>query len=382
MRHHVGNISIFKPENSPFWTAYYRDDAGSQKKKSLKTRNLKVAKERARQIDRMLQDGTVGRLDTLRRNRAVTVGEVIQRFMGELPDGPKGEGAAWSPTTIRSTASLIKRLREAWGDRPVAQVRHADLLEFLGTHTHTEAKSSYNRYRAVLRGLFRFAVEAEYIAKNPADELVFRKQPQKSPKALTDQEYTAIFQHLPEYAQIIVQILVDTGIRRSQLFRLEWGDVDTINRTLKIRNPKDGEMSLPILKKTADLLDSLRPGRTFKRAIGKNFTLIEWPDDRDSSACVVPEIDIKKSLYKASAMARLGKDRRVTIHMMRHTWATRLRRAGVALDRIQELGGWDSYEMVLRYADVPDDLRNAMDRLDQFSSGNNTDPKLTVVSQG
>jgi hypothetical protein len=44
MRHHVGNISIFKPENSPFWTAYYRDDAGSQKKKSLKTRNLKVAK--------------------------------------------------------------------------------------------------------------------------------------------------------------------------------------------------------------------------------------------------------------------------------------------------------------------------------------------------
>jgi integrase len=261
-------------------------------------------------------------------------------------------------------------------------VRHADLLEFLGTHTHTEAKSSYNRYRAVLRGLFRFAVEAEYIAKNPADELVFRKQPQKSPKALTDQEYTAIFQHLPEYAQIIVQILVDTGIRRSQLFRLEWGDVDTINRTLKIRNPKDGEMSLPILKKTADLLDSLRPGRTFKRAIGKNFTLIEWPDDRDSSACVVPEIDIKKSLYKASAMARLGKDRRVTIHMMRHTWATRLRRAGVALDRIQELGGWDSYEMVLRYADVPDDLRNAMDRLDQFSSGNNTDPKLTVVSQG
>ena len=67
-----------------------------------------------------------------------------------------------------------------------------------------------------------------------------------------------------------MQILVDTGIRRSQLFRLEWGDVDTVNRTLRIRSPKDGEdMSLPILEKTARLFDSLRPGRSFKRRRGK-----------------------------------------------------------------------------------------------------------------
>ncbi len=95
---------------------------------------------------------------------------------------------------------------------------------------------------------------------------------------------------------------------------------------------------------------------------------------------MIPEVDIKKSLYKASEDAKLGLDRLVTLHMMRHTWATRLRRAGVELDRIKELGGWDSYEMVLRYADVPDDLRNAMETLEQFSSSDVTLP-LTVVSQ-
>jgi hypothetical protein len=38
------------------------------------------------------------------------------------------------------------------------------------------------------------------------------------------------------------------------------------------------------------------------------------------------------------------------------------------LDRIKELGGWDSYEMVLRFAYVPDDLRQTMNSLEQFSS--------------
>ena len=370
-RYHVGNISIFKQGGSPFWTAYYRDNTGQQRKKTLKTRNLKVARERARTIDRLLQDGDEGRLDALRRNRAVTVGEVIERFMGEREGGPRGPGADWAETTRRSMQPLIDKLKKVWGDRSVITLRHADLLEFLGTHTHTKSQAAYNRYRAVLRGIFRFASEAEYIARSPAEKLVFRKPPKHAPKALTDEEYQAVYARLPDYAQIIVQILVETGLRRSQLFRLEWRDVDTVNRQLTIRDPKDKEdMVLPLLQRTVDLLESLRKGSQWKRKVGvRGYRILEWPDDSDPTATVIPFIDIKKSLHGAAKDAGLGEGRTVTPHMLRHTWATRLRRAGVPLDRIHELGGWDSYEMVLRYADVPEDLRDAMDHLEQFPSG-------------
>ncbi|MBI3919120.1 MAG: tyrosine-type recombinase/integrase [Betaproteobacteria bacterium] len=35
---------------------------------------------------------------------------------------------------------------------------------------------------------------------------------------------------------------------------------------------------------------------------------------------------------------------------MRHTWASRLAQKGVPLADIQEMGGWETYAMVKRYA--------------------------------
>ena len=169
-----------------------------------------------------------------------------------------------------------------------------------------------------------------------------------------------------------MQLLVDTGLRRSQLFRLEWRDVDTTSRKLAIRNPKDSEdMVLPIPQRTADLLDSLRGGNEFRRYIAntKGYNPLYWPGDKSPTNAVIPFIDIKKQLHKAAKEAGLGEGRTVTSHMLRHTWATRHRRAGTPLDRLMELGGWDSCEMMLRYADVPQDLHDSTDRLEQFPIG-------------
>jgi len=240
-RYYEGKVSIFKQSGSPYWTAYYRDSTGHQRKKTLKTKNLKVAKQRARQLNKLLEAGDNGRLEALKRNRSVTVGEVIEQFMDEQDDGPKGPGADWAPPTKASTKPLLDKMNEQWGERSIVQIRHTDILTFLGTHTSTTQQSSWNRYRATIRGLFKFAVEAEYIPSNPAEKLKYEKVPKRTPKALTDDEYLAVFKRLPDYCQVMFQILVDTGLRRSQLFRLEWRDVISDRRELVIRSTKDSE---------------------------------------------------------------------------------------------------------------------------------------------
>ena len=369
-RYYEGEVSIFKQSGSPYWTAYYRDSTGRQRKKTLKTKNLKVAKQRARQLNKLLEAGDNGRLEALKRNRSVTVGEVIEQFMGEQDDGPKGPGADWAPPTKASTKPLLDKMNEQWGEHSIAQIRHTDILTFLGTHTSTTQQSSWNRYRATIRGLFKFAVEAEYIPSNPAEKLKYEKVPKRTPKALTDDEYLAVFKRLPDYCQVMFQILVDTGLRRSQLFRLEWRDVISDRRELVIRSSKDSEdRVLPIPPRTAELLDSMRGGSTFKIVRGKIEQEISWPNDSIPTNNIIPFMSVTKSLQKAANAANLGEGRTVTLHMLRHTWATRHRRAGTGLDRLMELGGWDSYEMVLRYADVPPDLPERTDALEQFPLG-------------
>ena len=49
-------------------------------------------------------------------------------------------------------------------------------------------------------------------------------------------------------------------------------------------------------------------------------------------------------------LKRAGIDRHVRGHDLRHTWASHLAMKGVPLAVIQELGGWESYAMVRRYA--------------------------------
>ena len=51
---------------------------------------------------------------------------------------------------------------------------------------------------------------------------------------------------------------------------------------------------------------------------------------------------------------------------LRHTWASWHVMSGTSLQELMELGGWKSYEMVLRYAHLaPEHLSNATARIER-----------------
>jgi site-specific recombinase XerD len=56
----------------------------------------------------------------------------------------------------------------------------------------------------------------------------------------------------------------------------------------------------------------------------------------------------------------------VTIHTLRHAFASRLAMAGVDLRTIQELGGWSNLEMVQRYSHLsPSHKAEAVEKIAQ-----------------
>ena len=56
-------------------------------------------------------------------------------------------------------------------------------------------------------------------------------------------------------------------------------------------------------------------------------------------------------------------------HDLRHTWASWHAQSGTSLPELMELGGWKSYEMVLRYAHLaPEKLSSVASRIEQQAS--------------
>jgi len=207
-----------------------------------------------------------------------------------------------------------------------------------------------NRYLACMKTLFKTAVRWGVVGFNPAEKLKMLKEEPNIPRALTEEETDNLLAGLPDYARVVAIVAVDAGMRRGELQRLQWGDVDFAKRRITVRTSKNNEFRvIPMTRRVHDTLQEQK-----KKGIIP-YVLV-GPEN-------TPFVDLKRSLDTAGDGAGIG---HVHLHMFRHTFATRLRERGVPLDRIKELLGQKSMTMVLRYAKVtPTQLEAAMEALDE-----------------
>jgi integrase len=202
-----------------------------------------------------------------------------------------------------------------------------------------------------------------FLTHSPAHGVAQLPEASKIPDALSDDQLESLLAELPEYARLMVTILVYSGLRRSELHRITWGDIDFENNEIAIRTTKNSEFRvIPMHAQVRAVFRGLRPGRSWpKTQSGQNRITIVWPDSSTPSAVVIPPIDIKKSIISAAKRAGIG---HVYPHMLRHTFATKMRDSGVPLDRIQEFLGHKTMAMVLRYAKArPEQLQEAIKKI-------------------
>ena len=143
-----------------------------------------------------------------------------------------------------------------------------------------------------------------------------------------------------------------TGLRKSELFNLEWSDIDFDQGTVTL-NPKDGWHTKNYRPRTLQLTPALYDVLTehrrscLERGIqSKNVFTYKGRKLRSN---------IKRSFTTVIRNADLEN---VTLHTLRHTFASQLVMAGVSLREIQELMGHQSFETTLQYAHMSEDHAN------------------------
>ncbi len=172
--------------------------------------------------------------------------------------------------------------------------------------------------------------------------LPYPKIRRKLPKILSLEEVTRLIDASSGlFERTLLMVLYGTGMRRAEIARLKIVDIDSQRMVLHVVNGKGGkDRDLPLSPK---LLETLR---AYWRWLKPETYLFPSRTNREAEQPITD-----KTVWRAcsEAASRSGIRKRVTPHLLRHSWATHLLEAGTDLRTIQLLLGHEDLEVTARY---------------------------------
>jgi integrase len=196
------------------------------------------------------------------------------------------------------------------------------------------ANGTVNRMLALLRSiLIRASVDWEWLPITPKVRLL--REPVRRVRYLTKSQAESLLHQLPSHLAEMMAFSLATGLRKSNVTGLCWSQVDLARRLAWIHPDQSKTRRAIAVPLNGDAL------RVVSLQLGKHpekvFSYKGEPVAQVTTA----------AWYKA--LKRCGiEDFRW--HDLRHTWASWHVQNGTPLNVLQELGGWESPQMVRRYA--------------------------------
>jgi integrase len=169
-------------------------------------------------------------------------------------------------------------------------------------------------------------------------------------------EETALMAELSEPLRTMVLSGIHTGLRlKSEALKLTWGDLSLERGTVTV----DAAYAKNKETRTVKLNSTIRAALSQKKRGGCDDYVFGKPDGGHYTS-------IRTAFNNAVDRAKLEG---VTVHVLRHTFASRLVMAGVDLPTVQKLGCWKTLDMVLRYAHLsPSHLDAAVEKIAKNST--------------
>ena len=211
-----------------------------------------------------------------------------------------------------------------------------DLKDYLGAIFSEVTATSLHRKVAAIRHFFSFLTKREIVEENPALTLTCPKNSSTLPGALTKDEMIQLIEFpfkndekgLRDRA--IIELLYSSGVRVGELVSLRIKDLDKRNRTLIVLGKGKKERLLPVTKQAAASIDTY----LLKREGNKDPNSIIFMNLKGKG---LTERGVQYILDRIAREA--GIYRKVTPHMLRHSFATHFLENGMNLRYLQHLLG-------------------------------------------
>lgn len=271
---------------------------GRRVRKTLKTRDRKLASIRAKLAERELAGS-----HELQRVR-------FEDFKVEYLEHSKA-GKEWE--TYRSEENALNRIAPFVKGRYLDQVTPRMADQF-ATSISTDPKrplapATVNHYLRVLRSIFGTAFKWQYIELNPFGRVSMRRLERKLPRILSLEEINTVLVKAKDLQPAMApfyEFLLLTGVRRKEAITLEWKDVDFRTGTFIVKRTKSHYPRPAFMTgRVKDILEA-------RRALERPF-----PIDPDTASHRFRELATKAGIPD------------ITLHDLRRSFASYAQDAGM-----------------------------------------------------
>jgi len=317
MRKYKGK-TIKKRVDGRYWTRYY-DNTGKQRSVYGKTQN-----ECINRLKEALRQNNNGNMNIA---PSILLGDWLQKWLELYKVGKV------KPSTLEQ---MKRHLRTVSDDKiaklPLKKLTSIDLQEFLNAEDKPRKREKLYEY---LKDAMTKAVKNKLIADNLFDGIDKPKHNKKPSRALThDEEQLFTAECRKSNQGDLFLLCLYQGLRLGEALALTYDDVDFANKTLTVSKSIDSlgnvttpktatsNRTMPLFDRSAELLKPDGSGNIFK-----------YP----------------RKVYQNS-MLRICKRlniQGISVHSLRHTFATRCSEAGVAVKVVQKWLGHSTLDMTL-----------------------------------
>jgi integrase len=307
--------------------------------------NLTLARQKEATLKADLERGEMD--IKKKKKKALTLNEVWAKYLPWAQEHKK--------TWISDLLYYRKHLEPRFGSKALDSITpldiekmKLDLKKGLNKRGKPYAPATIKHQLVILRRLYNLARKwGVYAGASPLESVSMPKIDNQITEFLRDEELVRLLGTLDKWpiqeSAAFVKFALLTGLRRGELFKLAWDDVDFERGLIRLRDPKGGKTeSLPVSNEALEILRALETKSTyvFPGKEGKQRTNFNGPWQRIREAAGLP----------------VG----FRFHGLRHHFASTLVNNGVDLLVVQKLLTHKDAKTTQRYAHLaPGALKEA-----------------------
>lgn len=212
---------------------------------------------------------------------------------------------------------------------------------------------SLNRHLSALRGFYSFLVDNKKIEANPFTLIRSLKVEKKLPQVLNEGQIKELYNYktskddLLNYRnQLMIRLILDSGLRLSELINLKLSNINIEENMLFVRGKGNKDRFTFYTNETKEMLiyylENIR-----NKLINENTEIVFLSKQG---------LPINKRTFEKMLLKIKLRDSSISLHphLLRHTFATRLLEEGADLKMVQELLGHESLSTTQIYTNISD----------------------------